>query len=386
MLSEIAAFAVFCKVFFFRLLTYVTSVFVGMGYVYATLNMHFVRFKKYMIRLLMFKGGYFHHTPRLGLAAVMSTTFFSVIALPISNPFAAESNLSDILADTEVSAATADSVLTNNTRSAKIELNKDLREEVVQHTVKPGETIGTIAEDYLVSVEALEYVNDLNNESLIHPGDELTIPPVDGLIHHVDAGETVSSIATTYNVPPQAIVDFNHLNEPYVLHEGNELVIPDANVPAPKPVEAPVVLAANTAPVEQSVPAPGLALEPIAAPAAGTGGFIMPTGGVITQYFSNYHPAIDVASSCGTPIVAADSGTIYFAGWWAGGGGNSVMIDHGNGYVTKYAHLSGFERTGGTVNKGDVIGYQGATGRAYGCHLHFIVQNGGRFVNPMTVL
>ena len=114
-----------------------------------------------------------------------------------------------------------------------------------------------------------------------------------------------------------------------------------------------------------------------------SGSMSLPSGGRLTQYFSWYHPAVDIAEKCGTPITAADSGVIIFAGWWVGGGGNSIWVDHGNGYVTRYAHLSGFARSSGAVSKGEVIGYIGATGRAYGCHVHFVVERNGRAVNPL---
>lgn len=332
--------------------------------------------KKVMIRLLMYKGGYFYQTHRLGLATIMSGVVFSMLVFPLLSPITETTLLPVILAQNETDPSD-NLVLFDLTRSTTTISNQDLRSEVEEYVVSPDDTISSIAEEYLVSVEALQYVNELGSNDLIHPGDLLKIPPVGGLVHQVIEDESISSIASLYRVSAQAIVDFNHIEEPFIIHQGDVLVVPDAQVPV-----QPMVLAVNTA---QDQPTSGLELETINMPSA-MGGFVMPTTGTISQYFWWGHPAIDIAGGCGTPIVTANGGTIVFAGWWAGGGGNSIFIDHGNGSLTKYAHLSGFERTSGVVNRGEIIGYTGATGRAFGCHLHFVVSQGDRPVNPLSVL
>lgn len=366
---------VFVRVLVWRLVSYGINVANAILGAFKTVHHSINEFKRFMIRLLMFRGGYFYQTPRLGLAAVTSTTVFSMFIFPVLDPLGQSRSLAQILSQTQIAEASSlelfDSVRPNRVLGS----GQQLENEVIDYTVETGDTMSSIAAEHLVSIESIKYVNKLTGD-VIRPGDVLRIPPVNGLVHTVDSSETISSIAGMYQVPAQAIVDFNHIEEPYVIHKGEDLLIPDAKIPAPKPV---VNLAkANT-------PPSGLAIQ--SAPAqSGTGGFIMPTNGVITQYFWWGHTAIDVASACGTPMYAADSGTITFAGWWAGGGGNSIFIDHGNGYVTKYAHMSGFAKTGGGVSRGDVIGYVGATGRAFGCHVHFIVNQNGQPINPMSVL
>jgi murein DD-endopeptidase MepM/ murein hydrolase activator NlpD len=97
--------------------------------------------------------------------------------------------------------------------------------------------------------------------------------------------------------------------------------------------------------------------------------------------------AIDIAAGMGDPIYAADSGVVVYAGWISGGYGNMVMIDHGNGYQTLYAHLSAIRVScGASVRQGQVIGLAGSTGRSTGPHLHFEVRYMGGFVNPWYVL
>lgn len=119
-------------------------------------------------------------------------------------------------------------------------------------------------------------------------------------------------------------------------------------------------------------------------------GFIWPVRGTVTsgfgQRWGRLHAGIDIAAPMGTPVRAVQSGIVIFAGW-QGGYGNLVLIAHGNGIVTAYAHLSGFgAREGATVSQGQVIGSVGSTGNSTGPHLHFEVRVNGSPVNPMGYL
>ena len=118
------------------------------------------------------------------------------------------------------------------------------------------------------------------------------------------------------------------------------------------------------------------------------GNFVWPIGGRITQGYRFYHQGIDIATAFGTPVVAADSGRVVVSGWPDGSGyGIRVEIDHGNGYITRYGHLSKtLVGTGQTVNRGDRIGLEGSTGRATGPHLHFEIVRGGVKLNPLNFL
>ncbi len=118
----------------------------------------------------------------------------------------------------------------------------------------------------------------------------------------------------------------------------------------------------------------------------GTGALDWPVYGSITQYYRSGHRAIDIATSRGTPIKAADSGYVTYAGY-QGGYGNFIIVDHGNGIVTRYAHCDSLiASVGQKVEKGQTIATLGSTGRSTGPHLHFEVQSYGSFQNPLNYL
>jgi murein DD-endopeptidase MepM/ murein hydrolase activator NlpD len=118
-------------------------------------------------------------------------------------------------------------------------------------------------------------------------------------------------------------------------------------------------------------------------------GLIWPVGGpVVSGYgmrWGRMHMGIDIGAGYGTPIVASASGTVIFAGWM-GGYGNFVIVDHGGGLSTAYAHLSSISVGGGTVSQGQVLGYVGCTGHCFGPHLHFEVRVNGSAVDPLGYL
>jgi murein DD-endopeptidase MepM/ murein hydrolase activator NlpD len=124
-------------------------------------------------------------------------------------------------------------------------------------------------------------------------------------------------------------------------------------------------------------------------PPASGGSLLWPTSGVVTSPFGwrwgSMHQGIDIGAGSGTPIYASESGTVFFSGWM-GGYGNLILIDHGDGRVTAYAHQSGLAVSGGRVGRGQLIGYVGSTGDSTGPHLHFEVRVNGVAVNPMLHL
>jgi murein DD-endopeptidase MepM/ murein hydrolase activator NlpD len=118
-------------------------------------------------------------------------------------------------------------------------------------------------------------------------------------------------------------------------------------------------------------------------------GFIWPVNGPVVSPFGwrwgRMHEGIDIGAGYGTPIVADASGTVIYAGWM-GGYGNLIIIDHGGGVATAYAHQSSFAIGGGGVSQGQTVGYIGCTGHCYGPHLHFEVRVNGSAVDPLGYL
>jgi murein DD-endopeptidase MepM/ murein hydrolase activator NlpD len=119
-------------------------------------------------------------------------------------------------------------------------------------------------------------------------------------------------------------------------------------------------------------------------------GFLWPVAGSVVSPFGmrwgRMHEGIDISAGSGTPVAAAASGTVISTGYM-GGYGNLVVIDHGGGLATAYAHLSGYAvGSGQSVSQGQVVGYVGCTGHCYGDHLHFEVRVNGAAVDPLGYL
>ncbi len=247
--------------------------------------------------------------------------------------------------------------------------------EAQKYLVKEGDTLSSIGEQFKVSIASIRYANNLSDVHYIKPGQELTIPPVSGVLHTVEKGDTVKSLAQKYDVSPQSIVDFNYLFQPYTLREGDVVVVPGGEVPAPKPKEP------QYAARPEEVPS-----RPVAS--LGTGQFSWPTNRRgVSQYFSRWHPAVDVPKF--SPIYAIDSGTVVEArkGGWNFGYGRLVRIDHGNGYQSLYAHMSSVHvQLNQRISRGQNIGNMGNTGRSFGTHLHLEITYQGRHINPLSVL
>ncbi len=145
--------------------------------------------------------------------------------------------------------------------------------------------------------------------------------------------------------------------------------------PLPTPVAPPVVKPPKHAYVKP-------------APIVGTGQLIWPiVGGKITQYYSSYHKALDIAAPAGSAVLAAADGVVTWSGWKTNGGGLVVGIDHGNGIITVYNHLgSAAVAVGDTVTVGQTIAAVGCTGTCTGPHVHFEVIVDGVIVNPLRYL
>ena len=107
----------------------------------------------------------------------------------------------------------------------------------------------------------------------------------------------------------------------------------------------------------------------------------------ISTYFSSYHKGIDIPNPYGTPVQPLAAGVVIFAGWDTHGFGNTVVVEHTAGFISRYSHLSGISSdVGQKVDNATIIGTVGATGVATGSHLHFEVHQKGVAINPLIIL
>lgn len=264
------------------------------------------------------------------------------------------------------------------------------RKGVVEYTVSKGDSVFSIAGKYNLKPETVLWANygllD-DNPNMLSIGQDLIIPPVDGVYYQWKEGDTIQKVADEYLADAQDILLYpgNNLDltNPQV-EPGTYIMIPGGWRENRQWI-IPTIWAANSG-ANKSIPG---GCEVPAGGAVGSGSFVWPT---VTNYLSGNdywsgHLGIDIAALTGDPIYAADSGVVVYAAPISGGYGNMVMIDHGNGYHTVYAHLSAFNvYCGQSVARGQLIAYAGSTGNSTGPHLHFEVRYNGGFINPWYVL
>jgi murein DD-endopeptidase MepM/ murein hydrolase activator NlpD len=246
--------------------------------------------------------------------------------------------------------------------------------EITTYVVEPGDTIYGIAAGFGLAPETIMWANESigNNPHFLSVGQELIILPVDGLYHQVGGGDTIEGIASTFRTDPANIIN-NPLNQ---LDPANPIIVPGQwlLVPGGTRPFIPRTVTAYTGEI------PDDAL-------AGTGAFNWPTTGEIYQGYWSGHPAIDIASDVGDPVMAADAGYVIAAGWDNTGYGYSVVIDHGNGFQTLYAHLQAYYvEAGQNISQGQQIGEVGTSGNSTGPHLHLEVRQGTVQLNPTGFL
>lgn len=252
-----------------------------------------------------------------------------------------------------------------------------LRHETTQYTVAPGDSIISIASSFGVSPQTIMMENKITEGSVLKPGQTLKILPTTGVSHVVLGTETVESIAKKYNVSEDDILDLNDIELAEDVSAGVTLVIPLAKVELPKTT----IVKNNTNQI---------ALKQAPAPAnfIGSSDFVWPTPvRTITQGYHRLHSGLDISNSKKEAIYAAAEGFVELSGWRAGYG-NTVIINHGNGFKTLYGHSSEiYVKAGEQVAKGQVIAKIGNTGRvrgATGIHLHFEIIKNGSKVNPLS--
>lgn len=264
------------------------------------------------------------------------------------------------------------------------------RYEASIYRVSRGDAILRIAEQFKLKTETLLYVNTQleDNPHNLKPGMELIIPPVDGLYYEWKEGDTFESVADKFDANPEDIINFPgnkiDLTNPTV-EPGTKVMIPGGKRELRDWTQDLQTAArgANTGTGGGNA-ANTCGGGPVAS------GFGWPAGSHVISGngYGPGHLGLDIQANEGDPVYAAGSGVVTMAqGGWNYGYGNVVQIDHGNGYVTVYAHLSAIYVSLCTpVGQGAVIGAAGNTGNSFGTHLHFEVRFGGSNINPYDIV
>jgi LysM repeat protein len=254
-----------------------------------------------------------------------------------------------------------------------------LRSTIITYTMGITENVESVARRFGLAPETVLLANLPDHDSLGRSSlpTELIILPIDGALYIVQPGDTLEKVALRHRVHEEAITGFalNGLEEPYELRPGQQLIVPGATRFYTKGV-----VYQSSALSRQGYP------YPLDAP-KGSGTFAWPTEGYLMQGYWSEHQAIDIANETGTPVVAADHGYVILAGKDVSVYGNQVLIGHGNGYTTRYAHLDTMlVYTGDVVSKGQQIGTMGSAGNARAPHLHFEISEEGLRRNPLGYL
>ena len=277
---------------------------------------------------------------------------------------------------------------------------RQARYEVIQYTVETGDSIFSIAERFNLQPQTILWGNRYtlgDDPHFILPGQTLNILPVDGVYHMWSAGEGLNGVASFYNVTPEDVINWpgNDLNPDTIGDYANPRIPPETMLVIPGGQGT--FTDWRTPRISRDEPATAKHLGP----GACTGSFNGVSGSLTflwpstERYLSGFdyspetnHFGIDIAGRLGNPIFAADHGVVVYAGWNEYGYGEMIVIDHGAGWQTLYAHLSQVNVVcGQEVYQGDTIGLMGSTGKSTGPHLHFEMRSDdyGR-VNPWDFL
>lgn len=271
------------------------------------------------------------------------------------------------------------------------------RFEIREYEVQPGDTIIGIAEKFGLKSQTILWGNYnllYDDPHRLNVGMKIKILPMDGVLYTWSEGDGLNGVSSYFKVKPEDIINWptNNLNPETIgdyshpnIEVGKELFVPGGQREF---ISYSVPVISRTDPAKAKVLGPGYCGSVVGG-AVGNGTFVWPTTNPgISGY--NYDPGsnhmgIDIAGSLGNPVYATDSGVVVYAGWNDSGYGNLIVIDHGNGWQSLYAHLNSIGVSCGMgVVQGGTIGTVGSTGRSTGPHLHFEIMNAsGVRVNPL---
>lgn len=309
--------------------------------------------------------------------------------------------------------------------------------------VLPAETLYAISRRYDVPIRAIIDANRLEPPYRLRAGQTLTLPQV--RTHLVRSGDTLYSVSRQYGVDVATLAEANHLQAPFTIRTGTVLMLPPAvgapsppaapgrtgdvavtalppppgapatppvsepppaapSPPAVQPIAPPTPVSPPTSAAPRATPAPtpapaaspppeqSASLPPAGSPARGEAQFMWPVQGRVIAHYGpaaggTHNDGINIAAPAGTPVLAADAGTVAYAGNELRGYGNLILIKHANGWMTAYAHNSALlVKRGDKVRRGQTIARVGATGTVNEPQLHFEVRRGTRALDPAEYL
>ncbi|NLC10924.1 MAG: M23 family metallopeptidase [Firmicutes bacterium] len=247
---------------------------------------------------------------------------------------------------------------------------KDIENALLTHEVEPGDTLIRLANRYGTSVEKIMRDNHLTNPDYIIVGQKLNILTIEGLLHRVAPGDTLAGLAALYEADAEEIKLYNGLENASnhaVLEEGQTLIVPGGRPPA----RAPLQLSSRGS--RQNPPS-----------------FIWPLQGVVSSKYGPrwgaFHYGLDIAADYGTVLRAVAAGRVDCIKTGRGYG-LYLVLDHGSGWQTLYAHNSRvLVQEEQWVKQGEPIARVGESGNATGPHTHFEVIKDGKKLDPLRYL
>ena len=249
------------------------------------------------------------------------------------------------------------------------------------HVARSGDTMASLIQQYRTTRGALESLNPGINFDGLKPGERVYVMSRPGVFQKVQAGLTISDVARAYQVNSEYLLRVNDIADPRKLTAGRELFIPDGN-PLPRD--------RMTRLMEKRKTRTWTTRGSIGNPIGSSGPLVVSDGYGKRRHpitgETQFHGGIDLVAPWGTPVLSVKEGTVAHAAW-KGGYGKLVMIEHPNGMVTYYGHLTEmFVKEGDTVTEGQLIGKVGATGDVTAPHLHFEIRQNGSVRNPTRYL
>lgn len=245
--------------------------------------------------------------------------------------------------------------------------------EKSEYIVKQGDTISEIAQAHGMTMDILLANNPNVSVKNLKIGQKLTIVSENGIFYKVEKGDSLYKIASKFKMKVDDITAYNDIDNK-TLKIGQSLFLKNPDLKALKKSNG----------------------GSVSSTAVASAGFRFPVEykGVNSPYGSRFHPVlkryifhsgVDLKARY-VPLRAAQSGKVSYAGYM-NGYGKIIILKHSSGYETRYAHLDKIGvKVGQNVNKGDLIGKTGMTGRVTGPHLHFEIRKNGKTQNPMSFL